>query len=164
MNGFTIRPNKSRIILFFILISVFACVSLGLIIVPPRTTSIIPFNRTLQPIVGTIGLLFGLVGYVALLIRMQKPIIRLDEQEIFYFRNQAHIPWQDIRKIEQVKDWGGQKVRWIYVHVTNPDKYAAFEKTNKKFGLIEADMLFDFSLATHSDYEKVFAFMQQYVH
>lgn len=164
MIGFTIRPNKSRIILFFVLISIFACVGFGLIIVPPRTSSIIPFNRALQPMVGAIGLLFSLVGYVALLIRMQKPIIQLDDHEIFYFRNRVRIPWEDIRKIEQIRDWGGQKVRWIYVHVTDPNKYAAFEKANKKFGLIEADLLFDFSLATQSDYEKVYAFMQQYVH
>lgn len=164
MNSLTIRPNKGRILLFFAFVSVFACVSLGLIFLPPRETSIIPLNQTLQPIVGVIGFVFALLGYVALFIHVQKPIVRLDNNEIYYPRHQIHILWDDIQKIKLVREWGGHKVRLIYIFAHTPEKFAHVETLEKKYGFIEADITLNFSLATQADFESAYAFMQKYVH
>lgn len=161
MNSLIVRPNKGRIALFFVFISIFACISVVLILLPDRNMSAL--NQVLRTIVGGMGLLFVLAGYGILLLRAQKPIVQLDTHEVHYFRNGARITWQDMQKIEMVQEWGGQKVRWIYVYAHDPNKYAAFEKTNKKMDLIEADLIFDFSLAAQSDFEKVYAYMQQHV-
>ncbi len=164
MNSFTIKPDKGRAVLFFFLISIFMAVGIGLLFLPPNKTSIIPLNQFLQPVIGCISALFGLVGYVTLFVRMQKPIIAFDEQEIRYYRNGVTVPWADIRSVQIVNEWGGNKVRWIYINVHNPEKYSAFEKLNKRYGMIEADLVFDFSLASQSDYEQVCKWVQERVH
>lgn len=161
MNSLIIRPNKGRIALLFVFISIFACISTMLILLPDSNMSTL--NRVLRTMVGGIGLLLVLAGYGILWMRAQKPIVQLDAHEVHYFRNGARIPWQDLREIEMVQEWGGQKVRWIYVYAHDPNKYTAFEKTNKKTGLIEADLIFDFSLAAQSDFEKVYAYIQQHI-
>ncbi len=163
MNSLTIKPDKRRILLFFFLISIFMVVGLGLMVLPPNKTSIIPFNRFLQPLVGCVGVLFGLAGYATLLIRMQKPIIAFNAQEIHYYRNKAVVLLADIRSIQIVREWGGHKVRWIYVNVHDPEKYKSFEKLNKRYGMIDADLIFDFSLASQPDYEKSCQWVQEHV-
>lgn len=156
----TIKPDKSRVLLFLGLIFIFMCTGAALMALPPRDNSIIPFNRVLQPMVGLVGCLFGLAGLGALLWRLRRPIAALDAQGIHYFRQELFVPWSDIKRAEVVQKWGGQKVRWIYLFVTDPGKYAAYEKENKRWGLVEADVLLDFNLASAADFQQTAVWLQ----
>ena len=152
----TIKPDKKRFLLFFLMISVFMVVGLGLMMLPPHKTSIIPLARFLQPIVGCVSILFSLVGYTALLLRMQKPIISLNEKAFHDHVHHVTIPWEDIRDVEMVRKWGNHKVRWLYVYTLDPEKYKEFDRLNKRYGSTNADLVIDFSLASQADFEKAY--------
>lgn len=160
MSKLVIRPDIGRVAIVFLAIAAFIVVGLAMMILPPHTDSIIPFNYFVQAFIGFIGCAFGFVALGALLWRIRKPIIVVDDESIHYYRNGATVPWHDIISAKAVKEWGEQKVRWLYIYVAEPDKYRHFEKMSKRVNWIDgAALVFDFGLASQTDYEKACRFI-----
>ncbi len=115
---------------------------------------------------GLLVLLLGLVGLGTTVYVATRPILLLYPDRLVDVRRRVTIPYAEIRAVAEVSpaDQTGRLTRWLspqWLLLTMHDatQYAALERLSKRWGLTDADLTLDLSLASAADWVRARRFI-----
>lgn len=110
---------------------------------------------------GVLALLLGLVGLGTTVYVATRMILLLYPDRLVDVRRSLTIPYAEIRAVAEVSpaDQTERLTRWLspqWLLLTMHDatKYAALERPSKRWGLTDADLTLDLSLASAADWTR----------
>lgn len=141
----------------------FVVVGLLMLLLPPPATSVLPWSRAGQGIVGVLAILFGGAGLAVMLYVASRPILHLRPDGLTDCRRRIDIPFTDIMSISTTGRQSGLTGQLIHLKLVDARKYAPLERLSKRSGQQSADLTLDLSLADAAEFQRASRFIEQHV-
>lgn len=151
---FTVRPSLSKHLYMLAGGIAFVVIGVLMIILPAESKNgFVHWNDTMEVIVGVPGVLLGLLVVGVTLYSLTLPFITLTPGGIIDHRRKFFIPFSDIRTMIVHTKTKNSPLQRIELNMFNTEKYDNIESWNKKKGFAHADVTFDLSMSTVSDFQ-----------